>query len=543
MRIEEYIAYRLRDAGVRRVFGIPGGSSLPYIEAFRGAGIEFVLTSHEAAAAVMADVTGRLTGVPGVCLATYGPGAVNLASGVGGALLDRSPLLALTAEMPDEWLGRTAQMNIDHQALFRPLTKATFRASADDAACIIEESLSIAGDEYPGPVHIGLPTDLAGSPAAGGSPSGYHGDRQGRHGRQERHGRGGEAVAEREALAGILAGARRPLLAAGLTAMRHDVRESLTRFAEQHNVPVVVTPMARSVIAHDHPCFAGVLFHALSDRLRRVISAADLVIGLGYDPVEYNYESWLPEVTLLHLDTRLSDLAISGSVQYLSSPEGWFSCLEELTGSPAMVQLAAEARREIRGEIERADNQHRQSLSPVTVLAMLREALPEDAVVTADVGSHLHLLGQMWDPQRGRLIMTNGWSSMGFGLPAAVAAALAEEGATVACVTGDGGVMMQLGELMTIRRLGKKIIVVVLTDGELNLIRVKQSWKNISPYGVTLCRGPLFGSDRVLGIEVVRCVDRESLRDAIKKATRSDESLIIEAVIDPSGYDDLIVRA
>ncbi len=130
---EGYLAKRLSDHGVRRVFGIPGGPSIPYMEAFRKDGIEFILTSHEASAAVMADVTARLTGVTGVCHATYGPGATNLSTGVGGALLDRSPVLALTSEMPDAWLGRTAQMNIDHQAFFRPVTKATFRLSAGNA--------------------------------------------------------------------------------------------------------------------------------------------------------------------------------------------------------------------------------------------------------------------------------------------------------------------------------------------------------------------------------------------------------------------------
>ena len=159
--VEGYLAKKLRDHGVRRFFGIPGGPSVAYMEAFRKAGIDFILTSHEASAAVMADVTARLTGVTGVCHATFGPGATNLSTGVGGALLDRSPVLALTSEMPDAWLGRTAQMNIDHQALYKPITKATFRLSAGNACEVIDESLKIANREYPGPVHIGLPSDLA----------------------------------------------------------------------------------------------------------------------------------------------------------------------------------------------------------------------------------------------------------------------------------------------------------------------------------------------------------------------------------------------
>jgi acetolactate synthase I/II/III large subunit len=122
--IAEYIANQLFNQGVRYVFGIPGGPSIPYMEAFRSAGIEFILTSNEATAGIMADVTGRLTGIPGICHATFGPGATNITTGIGGALLDRSPVIVFTSEMSDNMLNRTTQMNINHQILFEPITKA-----------------------------------------------------------------------------------------------------------------------------------------------------------------------------------------------------------------------------------------------------------------------------------------------------------------------------------------------------------------------------------------------------------------------------------
>ena len=126
MTVADHIANQLFSAGVRHVFGIPGGPSLPYLEAFKNAGIEFILVSNEASAGIMADVTARLTGIPGVCHATFGPGATNISTGIGGALLDRSPVIVLTSEMSDTFIGRTSQMNINHQKLFEPLTKATF---------------------------------------------------------------------------------------------------------------------------------------------------------------------------------------------------------------------------------------------------------------------------------------------------------------------------------------------------------------------------------------------------------------------------------
>jgi acetolactate synthase-1/2/3 large subunit len=422
MTVEELLARRLRDHGVKRLFGIPGGPSIPYMEAFRKEGIEFILTSHEASAAVMADVTARLTGVTGVCHATFGPGATNLSTGVGGALLDRSPLLALTSEMPDEWLDRTAQMNIDHQALFGPLTKATFRLNAANAGDIIGRSLEIAGEEYPGPVHIGLPSDLAGKSteepvAARHSPVAE------------------ERLRTEERVKVLLASSRRPLIAAGLTAMRRGTGARLLEFLGKHSVPVVLTPMARGLMPSSHPCYSGVLFHALSDRLRRLTGEADLIIGLGYDPVEYNYESWMPDVPLVHFDTRETDLRVRGAIQSVSSPAMWFEALRVLRSAPEMMALAAEARQEIKNGLRAAAK----DFSPVTALMILKEMLPAGTVITTDVGSHLHLLGQMWDvPPAGRLIMTNGWSSMGFGLPAALAAAfVSRDNQAAALVTRD----------------------------------------------------------------------------------------------------------
>jgi acetolactate synthase-1/2/3 large subunit len=161
MKVADYIANQLFNSGVRYVFGIPGGPSIPWMEAFRDAGIEFILSSHESAAGVMADVSARLTGIPGVCHSTFGPGATNISTGVGGALLDRSPIIVMTSEMSDEMVGRTSQMNIDHQRLFSPVTKATFRLNAFNINEVLEKTFRICMEEYPGPVHIGLPSGIA----------------------------------------------------------------------------------------------------------------------------------------------------------------------------------------------------------------------------------------------------------------------------------------------------------------------------------------------------------------------------------------------
>lgn len=526
MKVAEYLASRLRHHGVRRFFGIPGGPSIPYMDAFRKQGIDFILTSHESAAAVMADVTARLTGVTGVCHGTFGPGATNLSTGVGGALLDHSPLLALTSEVPDQWLKRTTQMNIDHQALYRPLTKSTFRLSEENAASVTDDALEIANMEYPGPVHIGLPSDLHGRSVVE------------TYVRKEKLREAADTSCSEKARV-LIASARRPLLAVGLTAMRHGLGGDLKAFLETHRVPVVITPMAKGIVSNDNPCYAGVLFHAMSDKLQRLTREADLVIGLGYDPVEYNYESWMPDVPLIHFDTRMSDIPGRGSLRIVSPPGKWFSMLEPLRSAPEMVSLAGE----LRSEMENTLAGMSRGFGPVTALRILREELPANAVVTADVGSHLHLLGQMWDASAsGRLIMTNGWSSMGFGLPAAIAAAMCCRDVPVVCITGDGGMMMNAGEIMTARRYGIKVIVVVLADGELNLISLKEGWKGIDPYGVNLYSGSLFSSESFLGAKVVRVSGPDTMRKAVREALLSDGSVILEAAVDPAEYSDLVVK-
>ena len=270
----------LRALGVKYVFGVPSGGWVDYMEALRTAdGIAFVLTSHEGAAGMMADVCGRLTGVPGVCFGTFGPGATNLATGVGEALLDRSPVIALTDEMPAAMLGRTTQMGIDHQALFRPLTKMTTRLRAEAVKSTLFDAARVALSVRPGSVHVGLPVGLSARlasaenvafvPPAPPPPA---------------------DPALLDQAAKLFAGARKPILAAGLGAVHAKVGKEIRELAEKHGIPVVLTPMAKGLLQEDHPSYAGVLFHALSNIVGETHRQADLVVAIGYDPVEFNYE-------------------------------------------------------------------------------------------------------------------------------------------------------------------------------------------------------------------------------------------------------------
>ncbi|MFH0841325.1 MAG: thiamine pyrophosphate-binding protein [Bacteroidota bacterium] len=529
MNITEYIAGQLVREGVRFVFGIPGGPSITYIEAFRKAGIEFILTANESSAGIMADVTARLTGVPGVCHATFGPGATNILTGVGGALLDRSPVIVLTSEVSDDMAGRTTQMKIDHQKLFAPVTKATFRLDPGNAAEALEKAFRICREEYPGPVHIGLPSDIAGKEIK----------------ENREHYFVKEDIRDNndnEKISSLLALSRRPLLAIGLTAKRLGIKDKLLTFLGTYKMPLVITPMAKGIIPETHPSYTGVLFHALSDRLEDIYERTDLVIGLGYDPVEYNYESWMPYVPLIHLNSIRTDLPERENMfQFTGQPDEWFRILCGLNSGSLISEHGII--RGIRDEMRSVFDGFTNHFGPVTALRTLHEELPEDSIVTADVGSHLHLAGQIWETgNRGTLIMTNGWSGMGFGLPAAMAAKMNTPRSTVACITGDGGFLMQAGEIITARRHDLHIIIVVLSDGELNLIKLKQEWNDIKPCGSALYQGDLFGAGIFLGCRVLYADSVESMGKAVRQALSMNGPVIINARIDPEDYKWLIVR-
>jgi len=474
-------------------------------------------------------VTARLTGVPGVCHATFGPGATNLTTGAGGALLDRSPVIIFTSEMDEKMIHRTTQMNINHQKLFEPLTKATFRLNQDNAAEVIYKVFKICREEYPGPVHIGLPSDIANNETKAVSHSVTEVDKM-------------SYQNDIEKIISVLEKSRKPLIAVGLTSSRYSLGNRLTEFLEKYKIPVVLTPMSKGLLSEDHPCYAGVLFHVLSDYLENIFEETDLVIGLGYDPVEYNYESWIPDVPLIHFGTTETDMPpLNNILKFTGSPDEWFTMLNRLDHSSIIFNRSAI--QSIRDETAAVFNGFADHFGPVAAFKVLQEELPGDVLLTVDVGSHLHLAGQYWKTfGRQNIIMTNGWSGMGFGLPASLAAKMIFPGRTVVCVTGDGGFLMMAGEIITSRRYNLPVITVVLSDGELNLIKLKQSWQNLASYGTQLYSGDLFDSEMFFGINVLSADSEESMRASIIDALSMNKPVIINARIDPDDYKWLVVR-
>jgi acetolactate synthase I/II/III large subunit len=298
MKNAELIVRMLEEAGTRWVFGIPSGPVLPLIEALRPSPVDYVLVANEATAGFMATVVGALTGSPGACAATVGPGATNLTTGVGAAWLDRAPVLAFTCNVPSTWLDRRIQMRIDHNALFRPLTKATYTLTADGVGETMAAAISLACAEPPGPVHLDLPEDVSAGPARGSVPSHVR--------RQPNLPNVCDELSR--TLSEALARSRRPIVLTGLSFTRSQARDSLLRFIENQQIPFVTTLHAKGFLPESHPNWAGVIGRARRTDVQKFVNQADLVIAVGYDVIEINYEEWIGKQQVIHVDTEPAEV-------------------------------------------------------------------------------------------------------------------------------------------------------------------------------------------------------------------------------------------
>jgi len=526
------LAARLKSHGVRYAFGIPSGQVLALIEAFTQSGIRYVLVSHEMAAAFMADVTGRLTGIPGVAIATLGPGATNLTTGVGNALLDRSPALIITGQVPVSQMGRRVQMHIDHQVLMRPLTKESFLLEPGSVADTVDQAMGLAAAEPPGPVHLDVPEDVAVA-ESGEAPS--------RLLRFEP-----EVSRKVSGLAqglDILRQARRPVVALGLSAARLGIGPLVRRFVERHSVPFVSTMMGKGVLPDEHPLCIGVLGRARHRWVEEYLAHADLVIGIGYDPVEIGYEDWMPKVPLIHIDREGVDA--DSPVKVAGEVRGDLKMILPELAKATLPRYAwdLERLRAFRSALLHSLRPAGRRLQPHQVLDLLRAWLPRDGILACDVGAHTHIVATQWPiaaPEN--LLVSNGWSSMGYAIPAAMAAKLARPNREVVCLMGDGGFLMLAGEMATAARLGLKILFVVLRDESLSLIEAKQRKRNYHLVGVALRERWARTSINYFGVPCIQAGSPRAFRNALSRASRLRGPLIIEAHVDGSKYQEILYQ-
>ncbi len=323
---------------------------------------------------------------------------------------------------------------------------------------------------------------------------------------------------------------------------RSGATDALRAFVERHRLPVVSTMMAKGQIEESSPAFVGVLGRARRSVVAEFCQPADLVLAVGYDPVEFNYEDWVPkDLPIIHVDTVPADLDDEHTLAAQAVGDIG-AILEHLAAMAPLehewdLQAVAPHRARLRAVLTPSGPGFR----PHQALETMREVLPRDGIIVSDVGAHTHLIGQLWDTRgAGNLLVSNGWSSMGFCVPAAIAAKLVRPGQAVAACTGDGGFLMMAGEVNTAVRLRLPVVFVVLRDRYLSLIRVKQNRRGFPWAGVELLGENYRPSDNLFGAPVVVAECEEAFRSAFASALESQGPTVIEAVVDPGEYDEVV---
>jgi acetolactate synthase-1/2/3 large subunit len=530
LTVARLIGERLRAAGVRYVTGHPGGEVVDLIEGFREAGLEFVLTRHETAAAFMAEAMASASGTPGVCVATLGPGATNLVTGVAQAYLDRAPLIAFTGQLPADRFEITTHQKLDLRALFAPITKWQARLTAGNAEDVIDRALRETVRPRRGPVYIEVPSDVP------------HLVTERRSDPQLRYIPPGtpemSAVVDRDhtrRAAHLLSRAKRPVMLVGMDANDEFTAPALRQFAEEWRIPVIVSPKAKGAFREDHPLFLGTIEMLGTAKLYEYIDGSDLVLMIGFDPVEFDRD-WTAKADVIHIGPLPNDDRYYTSAAELVGPlSESIAALRSLAGRPEATRAEHEVR-SFRESFRTFVAPKRDRLTPQEVLAELRAALPEDALVTCDVGYNKAVTGQclpMYQPKT--FFMSNGLSSMGYGLAAALGLKLLHREREVACVLGDGGFAMLMAELETAVREKLGVTVVVLVDDALSQIKAAQERKGYPVTGTTFGELDYVALAKGFGVRgrevrtVAEC--REALRDR-----PTDAPVLIAAHVDPSAY-------
>jgi acetolactate synthase-1/2/3 large subunit len=520
----EAIAETLAGCGVEFVFGLPGGEVLALIDACRRRGLRFVLAGHESSAASMAQVFGQIKGVPGVCVATLGPGATNLVTGVANAFLDRAPLLALTAQIPGAAYATMSHQRVALDRLFSPITKRSSTLGTGDSRKITLSGMRLASAPRPGPVHLALPSDVAVQECVAAPAM-------------------EEPIASRytgeDALSKIAArvnSSERPLALIGLGA-DPSAAAAIRALVNRLQAPFLVTPKVKGILSEDNPRFLGVASGMAIDRdIVETIRAADLLLAIGFDPVECD-KTWFADVEIVALDSVTMSEGNYRPMEAIGDIAALAAALTAVLDSKPWPEDLLSCRRKA---IARRPADPRRGLSPLRLIEELRSVFPLDGLVTCDVGAHKLLMGQFWRAyQPGTFFMSNGLSGMGFAIAAAVGAQLAYPGRAVLAVVGDGGMLMMLHDLAVIRRLNLPIVIVVFSDSSLSLIRVSQERRGLPNYGVDFAAPDFAAIAQGFGIRALRAESLATVRTEVDHALAEHSPLVLDVPIDPSEYYDL----
>jgi acetolactate synthase-1/2/3 large subunit len=473
MKASDLLVQCLEEEGIELIFGVPGEENADFMMSLEGSdSIRFVLTRHEQGAAFMAEVYGRLTGNPAGCLGTLGPGATNLITGVADANMDRAPMLVLTGQGATERLHKESHQIMDVVAMFEPVTKwAVPIVNANTIPEIVRKAVRLARTEKPGAVHIELPEDVAK----------HESDAQPMKPRRFRRYVADEKIIDR-AFA-MLQEAERPVILAGNGCVRKHAHRQLRAFCERTGIGVISTFMAKGVVDMDADYCLYTIGLGSKDLPALAIDDADLVITLGFDMVEYHPRLWNPDgdKRIVHADFLPAevDRHYNPEVELIGElSHTLWAFNERLEG--AALDFDLDGQREMRRRMgedlaAHADDDTEGVIRPQKALWDARQVLGPEDILLSDVGAHKMWIARHYHcHEPNTCLIPNGFCSMGFALPGAVAASLVHPDRRILAVAGDGGFLMNVQEMETARRLDCDFVVMVWEDGGYGLIAWKQ---------------------------------------------------------------------
>lgn len=516
----------LEAEGVEYVFGLPGEEIMHILDALADSPIRFIPTRHEAGAAFMADVYGRLTGKAGVCLATLGPGATNLTTGVADANLDRSPLVAITGQVSLDVAHQEWHQYIDLPTLFRPITKWSVQVERPEVVPeVVRKAFRVAQMERPGSAFISLPENVAAAEAVGvpmvPTPVDYAPPRS-------------QDVLR---AAELIAQAKSPIIIAGNGVLRRNASQELRALAETIHVPVAETFMGKGALDYRHHLSLMAVGLQARDWIMCGLDRADLVLAVGYDMVEFAPRYWNPakDKVIIHLDNSPAEVQehyVPQAEIVADICEGLVALAQACDGMHPFPHHSA-LRDLITGELAQYRSDDSFPMKPQRLVADLRAALGDEDILVSDVGAHKLWLARMFPATRpNTILISNGLAAMGIAVPGAIAAKLVNPSRKVVAVAGDGSFLMTASELETAKRIGTPFVTVVWVDGSYGLIQWKQLTTFGRAFGVSFGNPDFAAYARSFGLPGFRVETASDFLPTLQRAMKLPEPSVIEVAVD-----------
>ena len=522
------IARALAGAGIDKAFGLPGGEVLVLIDELRQAGVDFVLMRHEANAGIAAAVYGKLKRRPGVVIATLGPGAANLLLPVASAYLDQEPLLAITAQLPDDFPKSHTHQLLPLHETFQPMCRFVGKvteANVDDA---VDRALKACMDRPYGVSYLTLSAREAIKTV---SSSGSAVDAPPKRPMADPAGRAADLRAR-------CAAASRPLVLIGLGVESQNA-ERLRRWLDEWQLPVAVTPKVKGIVDETRPHFVGVISGMAADGVMvEALEASDLLIGVGLDPVEID-KTWHAELDIQWVLEAPNATGVMPDRAQLVDHQRLLDSILEGSAPKTWGQPFAEFQKR-RRDLLIGTAGAPGTMWPGDIIRSLSAAVPPETIVTTDVGSHKYLFGQYWPSRHpDSFWMSNGLSGMAYGLSAALGAKLARPDLPVLAAVGDGGFSMNAQELETAERVGAPFVTVVLEDESYSLIKLAQENRKLEPYRMDFRPIDTVKMAEACGVQGLRTANPDELASAVRDAVDRKKSLVVGVPVHYSDYRKL----